>query len=214
MHKRFLQILTYFFIAIFALQIVAAFFLVLQPAIAGAAPTQLQVAIDGQTSVRGIAEYISLVYKYGTGVVGIVAAVVLMFGGILWLTAGGNTGQVQTAKEWIKAALLGLILALLSYMILLTINPDLVSFDEITIKSIEGIPNEGADKKEDANSDESNPIDNPDLPESPPEEAPQQSDDDLQVRIPGLNDDDPRYQNFSEEDLLDPVTDEGNLGNN
>lgn len=214
MHKRFLQILTYFFIAIFALQIVAAFFLVLQPAIAGAAPTQLQVAIDGQTSVRGIAEYISLVYKYGTGVVGIVAAVVLMFGGILWLTAGGNTGQVQTAKEWIKAALLGLILALLSYMILLTINPDLVSFDEITIKSIEGIPNEGADKKEDANSDESNPIDNPDLPESPPEEAPQQSDDDLQVRIPGLNDDDPRYQNFSEEDLLDPVIDEGNLGNN
>lgn len=90
-------------------------------------------AVDGNT----IGAYISAIYRYGVGVVGIVAAVVMMFGGLLWLTAGGDSGRVGEAKEWIKASLLGLILALLSYTILATVNPDLVNFRSITVTTIE-----------------------------------------------------------------------------
>jgi len=87
-----------------------------------------------------IGEYISGIYKYAIGIIGILAAVILMFGGLLWLTAGGNTGQVTEAKEWIKASLTGLIIALSSYMILYVINPDLTTFKSLSIENIKNVP--------------------------------------------------------------------------
>ncbi|MCX6800497.1 MAG: transglycosylase SLT domain-containing protein, partial [Candidatus Falkowbacteria bacterium] len=48
---------------------------------------------------------------------------VMMYGGIIWTTAGGNQGKVTEAQNWITAAATGLILALASYIILVNINP-------------------------------------------------------------------------------------------
>jgi hypothetical protein len=78
-----------------------------------------------------IGMYIKAIYKYAIGIVGILAAVVLMFGGLLWLTAGGNTNQVGEAKAWIGASLTGLLIALCSFMIMATINPKLVEVNPI-----------------------------------------------------------------------------------
>lgn len=75
-----------------------------------------------------IGRYVKAIYNYGIGVVGILAAVVLMVGGVVWLTAGGNVNKVESAKQWIGGALTGLVLALTSYMLLYQINPDLVNF--------------------------------------------------------------------------------------
>ena len=84
------------------------------------------VTFTGDTSAIG--NYIKAIYSYGIGIVGILAAVVLMVGGVIWLTAGGNVNKVGTAKQTIGGALTGLILALTSYMLLYQINPDLVQF--------------------------------------------------------------------------------------
>src|SRR3989338_71305 len=86
-------------------------------------------------------EYIAAVYKYAVGIVGIVAAAVMMFGGLLWLTAGGASEKGSEAKEWIKARLTGLILALTSYTILSVVNPDLVNFRSLNITKIQETPN-------------------------------------------------------------------------
>jgi lysozyme len=83
--------------------------------------------------------YIVAIYKYGVGIIGIVAAVVMMYGGILWLTAGGASDRVSEAKEWIKASLYGLIIALTSYTLLYVVNPDLVSFTSLDITKIQQI---------------------------------------------------------------------------
>jgi len=92
---------------------------------------------DGKTAytVDGnlIGSYIKLFYNYAIGIVGILAAVVLMWGGVVWLTSGGSAERVKSAKEWIGAALSGLVLVLTSYLILSTINPDLVSFKSLNI---------------------------------------------------------------------------------
>jgi len=37
------------------------------------------------------------------GIVGILAAVVLMVEGVIWLTAGGNVNKVETAKQTMGA---------------------------------------------------------------------------------------------------------------
>ena len=115
-----------------------------------------QVSIDstfqkGEPAPTSIAKYIQAIYNYAIGIVGILAAVVLMFGGVIWLTAGGSPDKVNEAKAWIGASLSGLILVLCSYMILNTINPDLVSFKEIAPSPIAekqgnyaGVVDEGA----------------------------------------------------------------------
>jgi hypothetical protein len=96
-------------------------------------------------STKAIGEYVRAIYKYAIGIVGILASVVLMFGGILWIVAGGNAERVGNAKSWIGASLTGLILVLCSYTILKTVNPNLVSFQPIGIKKVDN--NSSKDEK-------------------------------------------------------------------
>ena len=88
-----------------------------------------------------VAIYVVSIYKYAIGIAGILATVVMMVGGIMWIVAGGNAGRIGEAKSWIAAAVTGLVLALSSYFILAQINPALVGFSAIKIdvaKEIEG----------------------------------------------------------------------------
>ncbi len=90
-------------------------------------------------STGNIARYIRAIYKYSIGIVGILAAVVLMIGGVMWIVAGGSATAIGEAKTWIGASLTGLLLALLSYLILATINPALVDFKTTSINRVEQI---------------------------------------------------------------------------
>jgi len=99
-----------------------------------------------------IGEYITSIYTYAIGVVGIIAAVVMMIGGVMWITAGGAADRIGEAKAWISSSIIGLVLALSSFMILQTINPDLVRIKAITIRGIGKPPvsnNEILNSKED-----------------------------------------------------------------
>jgi hypothetical protein len=86
--------------------------------------------------VPWIGNYINAIYQFAIGIVGILAVVTLMIGGVIWLTAGGNTSRVGEAKNWIGASISGLVIALASYMILYYVNPDLTIFKPIRVISI------------------------------------------------------------------------------
>lgn len=43
-------------------------------------------------------------------VTGVLLLLVILYAGFLWLTAGGNDGQVDTAKKWVSNGVIGLIL--------------------------------------------------------------------------------------------------------
>src|SRR3989339_438840 len=90
-----------------------------------------------------IGEYVSALYNYVLGIVGILAVVVIIFAGGIWLTAGGSPERIKTAQEYIFGAVTGVVLAFGSYLILYTINPDLVRFDAMKVQVIENIPSEG-----------------------------------------------------------------------
>jgi hypothetical protein len=89
---------------------------------------------DGSTAMIG--QYIRAIYKYAIGIVGILAAVVLMIGGIMWIVAGGSSTMIGEAKSWIGASLTGLVIALCSYLILATVNPALVDFKTTAVKTV------------------------------------------------------------------------------
>jgi hypothetical protein len=86
-----------------------------------------------------ISQYIAAIYKYAIGIVGILAGLMIVFAGLIWLTAGGSAERVGTAKKMIGDALVGLVIALTSYLILYAINPSLTSFDSLKIKFIEHV---------------------------------------------------------------------------
>lgn len=91
---------------------------------------------DDKLCVPWIAEYIAGVYKYAIGIIGILATVVMMIGGVIWITAGGNASSIGEAKAWIGASLTGLVIALSSYMILYQINPKLVAWGPLKISKV------------------------------------------------------------------------------
>ncbi|MDO8462675.1 MAG: hypothetical protein Q7S96_00150 [bacterium] len=81
---------------------------------------------DGDvTAVANVGSYIAAIYRWAVPLAAVVAVVVIMVGGVLWMV-GGAAGQVQRAKTFIMNAVIGLGLVLLSYLILQTVNPDLV----------------------------------------------------------------------------------------
>lgn len=50
----------------------------------------------------------------------------ILWGGIVYLTAGGTPERIKSAKDYISNALVGLVLLFTSYLLLQTLNPDLV----------------------------------------------------------------------------------------
>lgn len=90
----------------------------------------LQISIPGTdgkdvTSVYNYGEYVGAMYKYLLGVSVTIAIVFVMIGGIRYVV-GASTGEVGKAKEMIVKAITGLVLLLFAYVILYTVNPELV----------------------------------------------------------------------------------------
>ena len=88
-------------------------------------PIPLTVSIGGLNRTIDLGEYIQAVYNYGVAIAGIFAAVMMMIGGIQWLTAG-TSDRVSAARKRILDAAIGLALTVFAWFILNTINPALV----------------------------------------------------------------------------------------
>ncbi|MDP3793086.1 MAG: pilin [bacterium] len=71
-------------------------------------------------------QMIGNVFNYALILVGISVFVMIMWGGILWLTSPANPGNIATAKKKIYNAIIGAVILLSAYVILKTINPELV----------------------------------------------------------------------------------------
>lgn len=70
--------------------------------------------------------YVVAFYVYFAGIAGILAVVVMMWGGFHYITSAGNPQRMSEGKEIISNAVIGLILVMTSYLLLRTINPNLL----------------------------------------------------------------------------------------
>lgn len=62
-----------------------------------------------------------------TAIIVSVGLISIVIGGYFYITAGGSSDRVGTAKTWIVSALAGIILALMSWVILNTISSQFVN---------------------------------------------------------------------------------------
>jgi len=93
-----------------------------------------------QLSISWIAQYVSAIYRFGVGIAGILAVVMIMIGGAQYITAGGDAARVTAAKQRINDAIIGLLLSLGVYLILNIINPDILSLKALSVIYVEPEP--------------------------------------------------------------------------
>ncbi len=90
-------------------------------------------------SGTGLGEYLQTLFKILLGIIGVLAVVMIIVGGVQYMTTDAIGGK-ENGKETVTNALGGLILALGSWLILNTINPDLVSFKlDVKEVAVEGV---------------------------------------------------------------------------
>lgn len=80
---------------------------------------------------EALGECVVAIYKWSLGLSVILALLMIIFAGYLYMTSGGNAQQVTLAKEFFSGALIGLIVLFCAIIILRTINPELVNFNDI-----------------------------------------------------------------------------------
>lgn len=87
-----------------------------------ATSAQLNVGSWGSSFGLGTADLVSSVVKivqWILGFVGLVTVIFILYGGFMWMTAGGNEEKVKKAKQVISAAVIGLIIVTLSWAIII-----------------------------------------------------------------------------------------------
>lgn len=74
----------------------------------------------------GLPTYVKYIFNFSLGIAGLIVFIVLVYGGFRYLTSAGNPTKMGDARDQIFAAFLGLAVLVGSYLILTTINPQLV----------------------------------------------------------------------------------------
>ena len=106
----------------------------------------LQVPFPGSNVVEQTAQsdtagllgkYIVTVFQFLVWIAISLSIFMIMVAGFMWLISAGNRSMIGRAKGYITNALYGLIITLLSYVILETINPQLV---DLKMPAINAVP--------------------------------------------------------------------------
>ncbi|MDZ4244908.1 MAG: PKD domain-containing protein [Candidatus Gracilibacteria bacterium] len=75
----------------------------------------------GLTENKGIREFVLNVINFALGFLGLIAVVAIIYGGFIYLTAGGDDSKTEKGKNSVVFAVIGIILVLASYAIVRTV---------------------------------------------------------------------------------------------
>jgi len=98
--------------------------------IPGIGTTTLSLGMD-------LGALIAWLYYFIITISGLAAFIMLIWGGVQWLTSAGNPSKMGEARDRIGSALLGIVIILASWLILNTVDPNL------TILKMPGICGDG-----------------------------------------------------------------------
>ena len=87
-----------------------------------------EVGHEGEGPFGLLYNYLALIYNFVSGIIVGFAVLVVIIGGIMIATSGGDTTKLDNGKNFIKKALIGMILWFTASVILYTINPTFFTF--------------------------------------------------------------------------------------
>src|SRR4030042_6918997 len=95
-----------------------------------------QEKIPGAQPTQIFEQYLKDIINFGFATIGILSLFMVVIGAYQYLMAAGNIGKVDSARDTLGSALLGLILGLCAWIILYKINPDLVKMNLANISQL------------------------------------------------------------------------------
>ena len=103
------------------------------------ATSNMQLAIQINPNIPGtspsttaggwIGGFVINFYQFALLIAGLLALGAIVYGGVKYAASAGNPSAQSDGKEWILAAIYGLILLGAAYIILFTVNPNLVQLN-------------------------------------------------------------------------------------
>lgn len=81
-------------------------------------PGNINAAVGGETSARAL---IVNIVNFFLFFLGLIATIMIIYGGVTYITAGGEQDKVDSAKKIIMYAVVGIIVVLLSFAIVNTV---------------------------------------------------------------------------------------------
>ena len=113
--------------------IIALFFFLSLPIVSSAMPP-INLNLDypdiggfNLNNDQDLNEVVAYIYYFVITISGLAVFAMLVWGGFTWMTSTGDPSKIADAKERIYSAFLGLLIILSSFIIMITINPDLVA---------------------------------------------------------------------------------------
>jgi hypothetical protein len=109
------------------LLLVGLFFLILAPALAqpnlGDDITSELGKVQSRTGLKSLdlPALVGDLIKAALTILGTVFMILILYGGFLWMTAGGNSTQTEKAGKVIRNASIGLIIIIVSYAVTITV---------------------------------------------------------------------------------------------
>lgn len=100
-------------------------------------------SIDSCDPITDIQTYIKRLYQFAVGISGIVAVGMIVYGAILIIIKSENVVAKSEGKQIIQDALWGVLLLFASYLLLNTINPELVKLKEPSTGNIINMKQQG-----------------------------------------------------------------------
>ncbi len=85
---------------------------------------QLSASTEGLPTDLG--QFIGAIFTWSLRLIGLVIFIRFFWAGLLWFTAAGNSSKTKQATDIMKNAALGAVVLFAAYLILNTINPDLI----------------------------------------------------------------------------------------
>ncbi|HEX5430279.1 MAG TPA: hypothetical protein VFX17_04370 [Patescibacteria group bacterium] len=109
------------------------------PAFAASCGTDTNTGTTTTTNSTGqaLTSCVSQVYVWSISVAAVLAVLMIIVGGYITLTSAGNADRATRGRSYIFSSVIGLILLLGAYILLKTINPDLVDFSSSCVNHID-----------------------------------------------------------------------------
>lgn len=116
---------------------IAAFCFFAAAALPALAQVKISTNIPGPAPAGNPCGFVVNFYIFSLWISGVLAFGAIVYGGVKYTLAAGNPSAQNEGKEWIKGALLGLLLLVGAYIVLNTINPDLVKLGGNCLPTLE-----------------------------------------------------------------------------
>jgi hypothetical protein len=106
----------------------------------GANPCTMEAVRGASDRGSTLPACISQIYRWSLGIGSLLALLMVIFGGYSYMTSAGNAERASKGTEMIWGAIIGLALLFGAYLILNTINPDLVDFRPVNVNQLNTAP--------------------------------------------------------------------------